>query len=291
MDKRTLLLRIKLCPGIGLKGENLAYQWLKNENIGNLDIEEVQAMTINLLREHHLNYQKFAVFFLSRDLNIMVNQAMRKKWITIFDDIYPEQLKEMYLPPVILFYAGNLNLLNEKNLLGVVGSRKCSKYAVQAMKKIFSQNVISHYVIVSGLAEGVDTLGHQIALANRGKTIAVLGTGLDCFYTRSNQGLQIELTKNNLVLSEYDSGIGPRKHHFVERNRIIAGLSQKLLVVEARLKSGSLITASLALQNNRDILAVPGNVNSSYSAGSNELIAAGCQPCLDERDVLGRIII
>ena len=84
---------------------------------------------------------------------------------------------------------------------------------------------------------------------------------------------------------------GPRKHHFVERNRIIAGLSQKLLVVEARLKSGSLITASLALQNNRDILAVPGNVNSSYSAGSNELIAAGCQPCLDERDVLGRIVI
>ena len=159
------------------------------------------------------------------------------------------------------------------------------------MKKIFSQNVISHYVIVSGLAEGVDTLGHQIALANRGKTIAVLGTGLDCFYPRSNQGLQIELTKNNLVLSEYDSGIGPRKHHFVERNRIIAGLSQKLLVVEARLKSGSLITASLALQNNRDILAVPGNVNSSYSAGSNELIAAGCQPCLDERDVLGRIVI
>ena len=99
----------------------------------------------------------------------------------------------------------------------------------------------------------VDTLGHQIALANRGKTIAVLGTGISCFYPRSNQGLQIELTKNNLVLSEYDSEWS-RKHHFVERNRIIAGLSQKLLVVEARLKSGSLITASLALQNNRDIL-------------------------------------
>ncbi|WP_395318490.1 DNA-processing protein DprA [Fructilactobacillus frigidiflavus] len=291
MDKRSLLLRIKLCPGIGLKGENLAYQWLQNEDISKLDIEEVQAMIINLLRDQHLNYQKFAVSFLSREINIMVTNTMRRQWITIFDDVYPQQLKEMYLPPIILFYAGNLALLREANLLGVVGSRKCSKYAVQAMKKIFSQTVISHYVIVSGLAEGVDTLGHQIALANHGKTIAVLGTGLDCFYPRSNQTIQLDLMKNNLVLSEYNYGVGPRKHHFVERNRIIAGLSQKLLVVEARLKSGSLITASLALQNNRDILAVPGNVNSHYSAGSNELIAAGCQPCLDERDVLGRIVI
>ncbi|WP_429970887.1 DNA-processing protein DprA [Fructilactobacillus sp. Tb1] len=291
MDKRSLLLRIKLCPGIGLKGEYLAYCWLETQDINTLDIEEVQAMIINLLRDNHLNYKKFAVSFLSREINILVNQAMNQNWITICDNIYPTQLKEMYLPPIVLFYAGNLKLLEANNLLGVVGSRKCSKYAVQAMKKIFSQQVVDSFVIVSGLAEGVDTLGHQIALAKQGKTIAVLGTGLDCFYPRSNEGIQLELMKDNLVVSEYFYGTGPRKHHFVERNRIIAGLSQKLLVVEARLKSGSLITASLALQNNRDILAVPGNVNSSYSAGSNELIAAGCQPCLDEKDVLGRVVI
>ncbi|KRN78988.1 DNA protecting protein DprA [Fructilactobacillus lindneri DSM 20690 = JCM 11027] len=243
------------------------------------------------MSENHLRTQNFKIDFLSSSLDKLIKINQQQNWISILDDSYPQQLKEIYLPPIILFYAGDINLLTKNAMLGVVGSRKCSKYAVSAMKKAITSKVTDYFVIVSGLAAGVDTLGHQITLANQGKTIAVLGTGLNRYYPYSNQRLQQQLMADQLVLSEYGLDDGPKKFHFVERNRIIAGLSQKLLVVEAREKSGSLITASLALRENREVLAIPGNIDSYFSTGANELIAAGGQPCLDERDLLGRVVI
>ncbi|WP_413627330.1 DNA-processing protein DprA [Fructilactobacillus vespulae] len=292
MDKRNVLLRIKLCPGIGLKGENIIYDWISNHpNSDNLSLEEIQNCIVECLKANHLKYQRFIDNFKSSKLDEEVKINKTENWICILDDHYPTQLKEMYLPPIVLFFRGNIDLFFSPAMLGIVGSRKCSQYSITAMKKIVTKTITNRYVIVSGLAAGVDTLGHQIALANNGKTIAVLGTGLNKNYPSSNKWLQRELENDNLIISEYGLNDGPQKHHFVERNRIIAGLSHKLLVVEARMKSGSLITASLALQNDRDVLAIPGSIISGYSAGTNALIAAGAQACLDDKDLLGRIVI
>ncbi|KRM91458.1 DNA-processing protein DprA [Fructilactobacillus florum] len=287
-----ILLRIKLCPGIGLRGEQLTLAWLQtaeSATFSNWDL--VLEHIIKILQAARLKSERFqTAFFATKTIKEWEEQRLQG-WISILSPKYPAQLREIYQPPIILFYQGKLDLLKKAPCLGIVGARNCSNYAVAAMKKTLDQRVTSQYVIVSGLAAGVDTLGHQLALAFRGQTIAVLGTGLNRFYPAANQSLQQQLASNQLVISEYGRGQGPLPFHFVERNRIIAGLCQKLLVVEARQKSGSLITASLALQNGRDVLAIPGAITNHASVGCNELIAAGAQPCLTTADLLGRVVI
>ncbi|WP_353937844.1 DNA-processing protein DprA [Fructilactobacillus ixorae] len=266
MDKREFLLRIKLCPGIGLKGESVIYTWLQQEpHFERYSLAGLLQTLAALLREHRLKVTPFVQNFLTAALTKQVQRNQAGGWITILDAAYPQQLREIFLPPLVLFYAGNLDLLRQTPVLGIVGSRNCSVYAIKSLKRTVTAPVVQRYVIVSGLATGVDTLGHQLALAHRGRTIAVLGTGLDHFYPAPNRELQHTLAHTQLVVTEYPLGVGPRRYQFVERNRIIAGLCQKLLVVEARQKSGSLITASLALQANRDVLAIPGNINSQLS--------------------------
>ncbi|USS87421.1 DNA-processing protein DprA [Fructilactobacillus hinvesii] len=292
MDKREFLLRIKLCPGIGLKGESLIYDWLLQQvHFASYSLAGLLQPLAALLRAHRLKTSSFIQHFLSPELSERVQANQRGGWITILDAEYPAQLKEIFLPPIVLFFAGKLKFLTKIPVLGIVGSRKCSAYAVNSLKRTVTAPVVKQYLIVSGLAAGVDTLGHQLALAHQGQTVAVLGTGLDHYYPAANRALQQELVRHQLVITEYPLGFGPRRYQFVERNRIIAGLCQKLLVVEARQKSGSLITASLALQSNRDVLAIPGNINSQLSLGANELIAAGAQPCIDTQDLLGRVVL
>ncbi|USS91068.1 DNA-processing protein DprA [Fructilactobacillus carniphilus] len=292
MDKREFLLRVKLCPGVGLKGESLIYEWLLQEqHFSRYSLAGLLQPLAALLRKHRLKTSPFIHHFLTPELTERVRANQQGGWLTILDAEYPEQLKEIFLPPIVLFYAGNWQCLTNTPVLGIVGSRNCSAYAVKSLKRTVTSEVVSRYLIVSGLAAGVDTLGHQLALAYHGKTVAVLGTGLDHYYPATNRNLQRDLAQHQLVITEYPKGAGPRRYQFVERNRIIAGLCQKLLVVEARKKSGSLITASLALQSNRDVLAIPGNINSQLSLGANELIAAGAQPCIDTQDLLGRIML
>ncbi len=152
-------------------------------------------------------------------------------------------------------------------------------------------NVIQQkLILVSGLAKGVDGLSHQLALKHHGKTIAVIGNGLDISYPSCNRALQTQIAHAGLLLSEYPLESRPLKYHFPLRNRIIAGLCQTVLVVEARHHSGSLITANLALQENRNVLALPGRINDIYSTGCNELIAAGAKPVLNSNDILEEFI-
>lgn len=206
---------------------------------------------------------------------------------TIIDRNYPKALKEIYHPPVVLYFQGDFELANEP-ALGVVGSRVHSPYAEDSLKlllpDVINQGIV--IVIVSGLAKGTDSIVHQMTMNYCGKTIAVIGTGLDVVYPRGNVMLQNEVAAKGLLLTEYPLGSQPLKFHFPQRNRIIAGLVQTILVVEARHRSGTLITANVALQENRNVLAIPGKITESLSQGTNELIAAGAKPALCSEDII-----
>ncbi len=227
----------------------------------------------------------------SKQLSQKIQQNLKvSHFLTILDKRYPSQLQEIYSPPVVLFYQGDLELLDSKKLLGVVGARQCSSYALQSLTQLLPNVVQQKLILVSGLAKGVDGLSHQLALKHHGKTIAVIGNGLDISYPSCNRALQTQIAHAGLLLSEYPLESRPLKYHFPLRNRIIAGLCQTVLVVEARHHSGSLITANLALQENRNVLALPGRINDIYSTGCNELIAAGAKPVLNSNDILEEFI-
>lgn len=227
----------------------------------------------------------------SKQLAQKVRQNLKvSHFLTILDKRYPSQLQEIYSPPVVLFYQGDIELLDSKKLLGVVGARQCSSYALQALTQLLPNVIQQQLVLVSGLAKGVDGLTHQLALKHHGKTIAVIGNDLDISYPSCNRALQTQIAHAGLLLSEYPLESRPLKYHFPLRNRIIAGLCQTVLVVEARHHSGSLITANLALQENRNVLALPGRINDINSMGCNELIAAGAKPVLNSNDILEEFI-
>ncbi|MDT2726208.1 DNA-processing protein DprA [Lactococcus formosensis] len=192
---------------------------------------------------------------------------------SILDDIYPEWLKEIYNPPALLFYQGNLKLLNLPKL-GFVGSRESSKEATKITHKLIEE-LKQNFVIVSGLARGVDTSSHVAAVKQKTPTIAVIGNGLDISYPKENRKLQEYLATHELVLSEYLAGEQPLKFHFPERNRIIAGLSRGIVVVEAKQRSGSLITSRYALEGNREVFAVPGDILNRNASDCNQLIQQG----------------
>ncbi|GAB6884831.1 DNA polymerase sliding clamp subunit [Streptococcus equinus ATCC 33317] len=204
--------------------------------------------------------------------------------ISILDDEYPIELKNCYNSPVLLFYQGNVDLLKRPKM-AVVGARTASQTGTKSVQKIVSE-LGNQFVIVSGLARGIDTSAHISALKNGGATIAVIGCGLDVHYPKENKLLQEYLGKNHLILSEYAVGEAPLKFHFPERNRIIAGLSQGVIVAEAKMRSGSLITCERALEEGRDVFAIPGNILDGKSDGCHHLIKEGAKCITSGMDVL-----
>ena len=203
---------------------------------------------------------------------------------SILDEIYPWDLSEIYNPPALFFYQGNIDLL-ELPKVAVVGSRDSSKLGNQSVQKIIKE-LNNELIIVSGLARGIDTAAHMAALQNGGKTIAVIGTGLDVFYPKANKKLQSYIGKNHLVLSEYGPGEQPLKFHFPERNRIIAGLCRGVIVAEAKMRSGSLITCERAMEEGRDVFAIPGSILDGKSDGCHHLIQEGAKCIMSGSDVL-----
>ena len=197
---------------------------------------------------------------------------MNYNFITIKDDVYPECLKEISNPPLKLYYKGNLDLLKEERLLAVVGTRNPSSYGKLCCEYMVKKMSRANITIVSGFAKGIDSIAHKTSLLTDGKTIAVIASGLDIVYPASNLSLYREIEEKGLILSEYEAGVKPFKSNFPQRNRIIAGLSKGTIVVESKDRGGSLITADLALEFNRDVYAVPGDVFSEYSKGCNNLI-------------------
>ena len=197
---------------------------------------------------------------------------MNYNFITINDDVYPECLKEISNPPLKLYYKGNLDLLKEERLIAVVGTRNPSSYGKLCCEYMVKKMTSANITIVSGFAKGIDSIAHKTSLLTDGKTIAVIASGLDIVYPASNLSLYREIEEKGLILSEYEAGVKPFKSNFPQRNRIIAGLSRGTIVVESKDRGGSLITADLALEFNRDVYAVPGDVFSEYSKGCNNLI-------------------
>ncbi len=195
-------------------------------------------------------------------------------YITPADDIYPERLKQIYDAPAALFYRGDLNILKEKNIIGVVGSRNPTFYGKEMTRSLVGK-VAKDIVIVSGLAYGIDAEAHRSAIESGGKTIGVLGCGINICYPRDNYSLYDEMCKEQLVITEFPPDTKPLGLNFPLRNRIISGLSKGILVIEARERSGTLITADAALDQGRDIYAVPGRATDDLSKGTNKLIRNG----------------
>ncbi|EFE85950.1 DNA-processing protein DprA [Fusobacterium periodonticum] len=197
---------------------------------------------------------------------------MNYDFITINDDIYPECLKEISDPPEKLYYKGNLELLKSERMIAVVGTRNPSSYGKLCCEYMIKKMSKADITIVSGFAKGIDSIAHKTSLITGTKTIAVIASGLDIVYPASNFSLYREIEEKGLILTEYEAGTKPFKGNFPQRNRIIAGLSKGVIVVESKDRGGSLITADLALEYNRDVYAVPGDIFSEYSKGCNNLI-------------------
>ena len=197
---------------------------------------------------------------------------MKYNYFTIEDDIYPQCLKEISNPSLKLYYKGNLDLLKDERLIAVVGTRNPSSYGKLCCEYMVKKMTSANITIVSGFAKGIDSIAHKTSLLTGGKTIAVIASGLDIIYPASNLSLYREIEEKGLILSEYEAGVKPFKFNFPQRNRIIAGLSKGIIVIESKDRGGSLITADLALEFNRDVYAVPGDVFSEYSKGCNNLI-------------------
>ena len=210
---------------------------------------------------------------------------MKIREITTNSSQYPELLGEIPSPPKQLYCLGSLR--SDLPLVSIVGSRKPTRYGRTVTSDIAASLARNGIGIVSGLALGIDAEAHRAALTAEGYTLAVMASGLDKFYPVTNRQLGIRILKNGgAMISEYEEGTPPLKQHFPARNRIVAGLSQAVIVTEAAEKSGSLITANFALEQNRLVMAVPGNITSSMSKGTNNLIKAGAIPVTDANDVL-----
>ena len=218
-----------------------------------------------------------------RMIHYMVAHSIKAVFYSSPD--YPPQLKEIDAPPPVLYYIGDLSLVQE-NCIAIIGSRRATRYGRECAENFSRELAENGICVVSGMADGVDGYSHEAALACGGKTIAVLGGGVDFIYPASHTALYQKIAQNGLVLSEYPPATRPQKENFPQRNRLIIGLSRCLLVVEAGIPSGTMITVDFALEQNKTVFAVPGNITSPSSAGTNYLIKNGCICALSPEDIL-----
>ncbi|GEN54157.1 DNA-processing protein DprA [Halobacillus faecis] len=206
--------------------------------------------------------------------------------VTVFDPSYPEYLKTIPDPPYALYMEGDVSLIHTPLSISVVGTRKPSSYAFPAMKSILIPLIRSGFTIVSGMAQGIDQLAHKLAAEYNGKTIAVLGSGFEHIYPKNNPFLYDTLIREHLVVSEYPPDCPPKKYHFPERNRLIAGLTPSTFVIEARLRSGTLITVDQALEQGKDVYALPGPAGHVTSEGCHKMINEGAKLVHTHHDIL-----
>lgn len=274
--------------------------WLLMLNVSN-------ATKLKLLDKYnneeniYLNYEKIIrddiLFRLVKDkennkVKLMLKAEELIEWmaknyvgfISFNDEEYPVQLKEINEPPYGLFYKGNINLLMNKNV-AIVGSRVCTSYGIQVSKLLTKELISYNITIISGGAKGIDSIAHKTAVEENGKTVVVLGCGIDITYPPQNYSLFKEVEKSGLIISEFLPGTNPNPYNFPRRNRIISGLSELVIVVEASDKSGSLITAQCALDQGKNVMAVPGSVFAKGSNGCNKLIRDGAQMFCTIEDV------
>lgn len=289
MDKfREKLIHLHHCRGIGWKS---IFKILQHDSTLSRIYKYPPSFYEKILP---LSKNQLTIFL--KDLHSLSIQSMLKQYndnnvgiITIFDQEYPRLLKQIYDPPWVIYTLGDKSLLNSKKLLSVVGSRTPSSTSLQSMTKVLEPLIKQNWVLVSGLARGIDTMGHQLAIQNNGKTIAVIAGGLHHIYPHENKELATTITQNHILISEYPPSTKPEKWQFPMRNRIISGLTQGTLVVEAKERSGSLITADQALNQGREVFAIPGSILEPSCVGTNKLIQSGAKLVLTSEDILSEI--
>lgn len=275
-----LLYKLIYCEGLGIVGKWRLLHFAMKFDYTNFNIDEMIKITNTsgnkgVLKE---NWQTLTTEWLQEKRNT-------QKSISFFSERYPESLKNIAQPPLALFYEGNIDFL-EYPSIAMVGARLATPYASQVLYQLIPKLVLEKLVIVSGLAKGVDRLSHELAILAGGKTIGVIGCGLDRCYPKEVSDLFQEMKQKQLVLSEYPLGTPIKKHHFPMRNRIIAGLTQGTCVIEAKERSGSLITAQLALDNGKEVFAIPGEILSGQSSGCHRLIQDGAKCVYRMEDIL-----
>ncbi len=271
-------------PGIGTKTflkllDSYQPDQLFSQSRGNLSALKLKDKSIDFIKSPDWS-------LITNDLH-WVNQA-ENCVVTIADPLYPYQLKEIDNPPPLLFLRGNKNLLSQPQL-SIVGSRNPSPLGKQTAID-FAYSLSKHgLTITSGLALGIDAASHIGALNAKGLTIAVTGTGLDRVYPARNKDLATEIANTGLLVSEFPPGTAAKANHFPRRNRIISGLCIGLLVVEAAKQSGSLITARLALEQNREVFAIPGSIHNPLARGCNALIKEGAKLVENTQDIFDEL--
>ncbi len=278
-------LQLYFTKGIGNKTLKLLLDCFGSiEGIYNASFYEIENITskntANLVLKESLNNKKLA------ERELLKAEKIGADIICYEDKNYPENLRNIPDPPVVLYIKGNFP---DENLISVVGTRKPTNYGKKISKVLVKELVNNNLCIVSGGAYGIDFLAHKTAIENNGKTVAVLGTGIDISYPASNRSLFERITENGALVSEFPIGTKPSKFNFPLRNRIVAGISQATVVIEAPEKSGSLITAKLANDYGRVVFAVPSNIDNPQGKGCNILIKDGAIPIINEKTIFEEI--
>lgn len=270
-----------------------------------LPLQKLQPLLspVNILNTfENVHYDEIAkVLQISAHKAYQLSQNFRQFMTTSFEEVYaqanivpipfyhpyfPAQLFEISSPPTVLYVKGQYSLLSNNRQIAIIGSRKATAYSKRAIDVIVPPLIQHGYTVVSGLARGADTLAHRATLDMGGHTIAVLGHGFNYLYPAENRILAKQLAEHHLLLTEYPPYMKPEKWHFPMRNRIISGLSQALVVTEAALKSGTLITTELALEQGKDVFVVPGPIDAMQSRGTNQLLFEGAIPVVNGHQII-----
>ena len=278
-------LSLNMTPGVGPRAATkLLERFGSVENVfqatrGELEVLRLRAETVESILKREFHAAAVEELEKVKDLGGDV--------LILDDGSYPFLLREIADPPITLYVKGDWAACFDAPSVGVIGSRKCSTYGENAARMLARDLAENGICIVSGLARGIDTAAHRGALDAKGRTIAVLGTGIDNVYPKENKKLIEEILEaGGAIVSQFPLGTPPLKDNFPYRNRIISGLGYGVLLVEASERSGSLITARLAMEQNREVLAVPGNITSRNSFGTNYLIKSGAKLVQQWQDVV-----
>lgn len=286
-NKLKYWLALKSIAGIGnVSFPALIDQFGSLEAIFSASVDELQTVP-TVTKKAALGIAAFKNWdFIKKNLELTVNAGINI--VTCQDELYPAKLLEVYDRPPFLFVKGSLR--NDDINISIVGSRLASTYGKYTTEKISRELALRGVTIVSGLARGIDSAAHRGTLTAQGRTIAVLGSGLDIIYPPENKNLFAAICETGAVVSEFPPGTPPRACNFPARNRIISGMSYGVVVIEAGEKSGSLITARLALEQGREVFAVPGSIDSAGSRGTNKLIKQGAKLIENTDDILEEIL-
>lgn len=287
MSEIQYWIALSMLQDIGpVKAKRLLAEFKTPERIFNAKKDEI--FNIDGIGSKHLKHIKdFSAWdIIEKQMKVMSQNEI--KAVHYHDPLYPELLRETDDAPIVLYIKGEPKPL-DRYAIAMIGSRKPTDYGTVVTEMISDELASMGFTIVSGMARGIDSLAHKGALGSGGRTIAVLGSGIDKPYPPENRTLMEKIAKDGYVLSEFPPGTPPDKENFPRRNRLISGLSLGVLVIEATPESGSLITAGYAIEHNREVFAVPGNITSANSHGTNKLIKNGAVLTSNARDIVAEL--